>query len=361
VLPTTGFLDPPAGRLYASPRLTSTPANFIVKGPNGQEKAYPMVTAVVTIGRSDRCDIAVKDASMSGRHAEISRIDGEIRVKDLGSANGIWLNGERVEEVELFDGDVLRCGQTSIRVNLAGGAKRPETRLHSRLVTGVVAAIIGLVAAFVVLGVALKKHAQRRRDLTLVASFVEAAREAQAANPCAAAADEVAEADRTLQTLGHPTCASRPKRDDAQQLGGAYRKLAQQYETIARSASAFVTRTHGGGGALNGIADQIADPDLKGRVLEALDTVVDQRAQVTGSFISDWRRLAQATDGYGISIEEAFVHGKDAACARVDAGIVASTPREIVAACNTRMQAARTVTDEKLKDLDAGAPAAHKE
>src|SRR5438270_1898050 len=92
--------------------LDGVSANFIVKGPSGVEKAYPMKSITVTIGRSDQCDISVKDSSMSGRHAEISKINGEIRVKDLGSANGIWLNGERVDEVELFDGDVLRLGQT---------------------------------------------------------------------------------------------------------------------------------------------------------------------------------------------------------------------------------------------------------
>ena len=59
--------------------LDGVSANFIVKGPNGVEKAYPMRAISVTIGRSDQCDIAVKDGSMSGRHAEISKINGEIR------------------------------------------------------------------------------------------------------------------------------------------------------------------------------------------------------------------------------------------------------------------------------------------
>ena len=66
--------------------LDGVSANFIVKGPSGVEKAYPMRAITVTIGRSDQCDIAVKDTSMSGRHAEISKINGEIRVKDMGSA-----------------------------------------------------------------------------------------------------------------------------------------------------------------------------------------------------------------------------------------------------------------------------------
>src|SRR3989441_9567881 len=64
--------------------LDGVSANFIVKGPSGVEKSYPMRQLAVTIGRSDQCDISVKDSSMSGRHAEISKINGEIKVRDMG-------------------------------------------------------------------------------------------------------------------------------------------------------------------------------------------------------------------------------------------------------------------------------------
>ena len=90
--------------------LDGVSANFIVKGPNGVEKAYPMKTLVVTIGRSDQCEIAVKDGSMSGKHAEVAKLSGEIHVKDLGSANGIYVNGEKVEEAEFYDGDIFCLG-----------------------------------------------------------------------------------------------------------------------------------------------------------------------------------------------------------------------------------------------------------
>ncbi len=124
--------------------LDGVSANFIVKGPSGVEKAYPMRAITVTIGRSDQCDIAVKDTSMSGRHAEISKINGEIRVKDMGSANGIWLNGERVDDVELFDGDVLRLGQTSIRIDVVGGRKRPGAGLSPKVLAAIVAGVLVL-------------------------------------------------------------------------------------------------------------------------------------------------------------------------------------------------------------------------
>src|SRR5438067_371009 len=140
--------------------LDGVSANFIVKGPSGVEKAYPMRAITVTIGRSDQCDISVKDGSMSGRHAEISKINGEIRVKDLGSANGIWLNGERVEDVELFDGDVLRLGQTSIRVDVVGGRKRPDAGLSPRVLAAIIAGVLVLAGAGIAGGLYLKKLSQ---------------------------------------------------------------------------------------------------------------------------------------------------------------------------------------------------------
>src|SRR3979411_2544036 len=144
--------------------LDGVSANFIVKGPSGVEKAYPMRAITVTIGRSDQCDIAVKDTSMAGRHAEISKINGEIRVRDMGSANGIWLNGERVEDVELFDGDVLRLGQTSIRVAWGGGRKRRAAVLSGRMLPAIVVGVLVLAGAGGGGGLYLKRRAQARRD-----------------------------------------------------------------------------------------------------------------------------------------------------------------------------------------------------
>src|SRR5207237_967640 len=166
------------------------------------------------IGRSDQCDISVKDGSMSGRHAEISKINGEIRVRDMGSANGIWLNGERVDDVELFDGDVLRLGQTSIRVDVVGGRKRPDAGLSPKVLAGIIAGVLVLAGAGIAGGLYLKKRAQTKRDRATLTAFIAAARESQKSKPCAAAVDKVGDVARTLNTLGRPSSANPPKGDE---------------------------------------------------------------------------------------------------------------------------------------------------
>ena len=331
--------------------LDGVSANFIVKGPNGVEKAFPMRSITVTVGRSDRCDIAVKDTSMSGKHAEISKINGEIRVKDLGSANGIWLNGERVDDVELFDGDVLRCGQTSIRVDVVGGRKRPAAGMSAKVLAAIVAGVLVLAAVGVGVGLTLKKRAQRKRDLASVVAFVAAAREGQKAKPCAAAVAFVGEVARNLNALGRPSCSSAPRGDDARRLVAGHRELARTYDRIVTQVQQFGSQSAASAAALTTSAEQIADPEIKARVSDAQD-LIEQRTQVTTSFISDWKRLSQATAQYASLLDQALLQGNKAVCADIDRGIAAKPAQDVLTSCNRNFEKAKNAVEEKLKDLD---------
>jgi hypothetical protein len=338
--------------------LDGVSANFIVKGPSGVEKAYPMRAISVTIGRSDQCDIAVKDSSMSGRHAEISKMNGEIRVKDMGSANGIWLNGERVDDVELFDGDVLRLGQTSIRIDVVGGRKRPNAGLSPKILAAIIAGVLVLAGAGISGGLYLKKRAQTRRDRASLAAFVAAARESQKSKPCAAAVDKVADLARTRNTLGQPSSANPPKGDEARRIVAGYKELAKTYDRIALSISQFGAQSTASTAALTGSAEQIVDADMRGKVAEAQD-LVDQRSQVTTAFISDWKKLSQATNNYANQLDQAFLQGNKAVSADVDRGILAKRPEEVLGDCNKKFAQRTNAVEDKLRELDemAGAPA----
>jgi len=67
------------------------------------------------IGRLPDCAVALTDPQVSRHHAEIRRDERGYRVVDLGSMNGIQVNGVRVREHLLTDGDVIVIGATSIR------------------------------------------------------------------------------------------------------------------------------------------------------------------------------------------------------------------------------------------------------
>jgi hypothetical protein len=63
-----------------------------------------------TIGRSRECDIVVDDPNVSRKHAEIRRTIEGWTVVDLGSTNGIKVNGRRVREAVLSPGDEITLG-----------------------------------------------------------------------------------------------------------------------------------------------------------------------------------------------------------------------------------------------------------
>ena len=331
--------------------LDGVSANFIVKTPTGVEKAFPMRQITMTIGRSDQCDIPVKDSSMSGRHAEISKISGEIRLKDLGSANGVWLNGERVDDVELFDGDVLRMGQTSIRIDVVGGRKRPDAGMSPRVLAAIVGGVLILAAAGIGVGLTLKKRAQHKRDLATLSKIVEAARDGQKAKPCSSAVVYVGDVAKQLNQLGRPTCANPPKGDDARRMVGGYRELAKTYDRIVTQVQQFASKDAETGSQLTATAEQIADPAIRGKVAE-LQELVDARNQVTTNFIADWKKLGQTTNAYAVQLEQAFLAGNKSACAAVDKGPAGKQVPEVVSACTRSFEKQKGAVEENLKGLE---------
>jgi hypothetical protein len=69
---------------------------------------------VTVIGRSSGCDIVLDDPNVSRRHAEIRRIGEGYSLVDLGSTNGTEVNGQRVGETSLMNGDVIGVGTTRL-------------------------------------------------------------------------------------------------------------------------------------------------------------------------------------------------------------------------------------------------------
>lgn len=80
--------------------------------PNGQRVV--LGEYLLSIGRLPECTITLGDPNVSRRHAEIRPAGSGYRLIDLGSTNGTLVNGQRVQEHQLADGDVIRFGATEI-------------------------------------------------------------------------------------------------------------------------------------------------------------------------------------------------------------------------------------------------------
>lgn len=95
----------------------------VVRGPNAGSR-FLLDRETTTVGRHPDSDIFLDDVTVSRRHAELSRGEGghKIIVKDLGSLNGSYVNGERVDERTLATGDELQIGRFKLLYVGDGGA-----------------------------------------------------------------------------------------------------------------------------------------------------------------------------------------------------------------------------------------------
>jgi len=88
--------------------VSAAPARLVIRGT-----AYPLTQTSTVIGRGTDVDIRIDDPGVSRRHAEVV-LDPMPMVRDLGSTNGILLNGKQVGESTLVDGAVIQVGSTEL-------------------------------------------------------------------------------------------------------------------------------------------------------------------------------------------------------------------------------------------------------
>jgi len=81
----------------------------------------------VVVGRAVTSDVPIYDPTISRRHAEVSLTEGGVKVKDVGSSNGTFLNGARITEAIAGENDVITFGKVAFRVKeVTAPAPRPK-------------------------------------------------------------------------------------------------------------------------------------------------------------------------------------------------------------------------------------------
>jgi transcriptional regulator with GAF, ATPase, and Fis domain len=103
--PTSARQDlPPAGLLQFSP-LLDPPAY----------RVFPLEQGTSTLGRNPDSSLCLPYEGVSRTHARLTHVPGSLHVLDLGSANGVIVNGQHVREATLLGGEVLRFGDCFLR------------------------------------------------------------------------------------------------------------------------------------------------------------------------------------------------------------------------------------------------------
>ena len=88
----------------------------IINGPEAGGE-LPLRPGVNWLGRAGINALVLTDAGISGRHCQIVLSTGSLRVRDLGSTNGTYVDGQSVLETELADGQILALGALQLKVD----------------------------------------------------------------------------------------------------------------------------------------------------------------------------------------------------------------------------------------------------
>jgi hypothetical protein len=107
--------------VFAAPIADAPAARLREVRPNGTQRDIDLDGAPLTIGRASDNGLVIHDSRVSRHHARLQARRGALVFTDLGSTNGSRVNGGRVSEVALGEGDRIEIGDTVLVVESVGG------------------------------------------------------------------------------------------------------------------------------------------------------------------------------------------------------------------------------------------------
>ena len=111
----------------------NVPRLIAIKGTD-EGKHFELTGDMLVAGRDAGNRIRLHDTEASRRHAEFtSTKDGGYRLRDLGSANGTFVNNQSVRDVLLRAGDQIQIGQSILVYSVGGGEAPPRSDLAERI------------------------------------------------------------------------------------------------------------------------------------------------------------------------------------------------------------------------------------
>jgi len=92
------------------------PLVFKLLSISGEQSIELAGGKTLVVGRAVTSDVPIYDPTISRRHAEITLTDAGVRIKDLGSSNGTFLNGAKVTDGDAAENDVVTFGKVAFKV-----------------------------------------------------------------------------------------------------------------------------------------------------------------------------------------------------------------------------------------------------
>ncbi|MCB0193651.1 MAG: FHA domain-containing protein [Anaerolineae bacterium] len=99
---------------------------LIIVGPDGSELVLPLTASEITLGREEDNDIVLADPKVSRLHARLVCSKKGCDLIDAGSANGTFVDGQRIECVPLRSGNLITLGSSTLRFEAASPSRRAK-------------------------------------------------------------------------------------------------------------------------------------------------------------------------------------------------------------------------------------------
>jgi pSer/pThr/pTyr-binding forkhead associated (FHA) protein len=95
---------------------------------DGERRSFSIARDMTVIGRREDCDLRIPLGEVSRKHCRLIRDGDSLKLEDLGSSNGTYLNGQRVQEAQLNPGDTLQVGPVVFVLQVDGEPADDELR-----------------------------------------------------------------------------------------------------------------------------------------------------------------------------------------------------------------------------------------
>jgi pSer/pThr/pTyr-binding forkhead associated (FHA) protein len=102
--------------------MPNTDASFVLIKKDGSRRVFLLGAGVTVIGRRSDCDLRIPLMDVSRRHCQLDRHSGLFALRDLGSSNGTFVNGEKIEEAQLKPGDHIQIGPLTFVLEVGAAA-----------------------------------------------------------------------------------------------------------------------------------------------------------------------------------------------------------------------------------------------
>jgi transcriptional regulator with PAS, ATPase and Fis domain len=93
---------------------------IVAVDPDARVSMHPLTVGVVVVGSGEDCDVCLRDPEISRRHCELRVMEDGVRVRDVGSKNGIYVGSARVVDAVIAPGEAVLLGKSRLHVQVEG-------------------------------------------------------------------------------------------------------------------------------------------------------------------------------------------------------------------------------------------------